>query len=273
MSAPYQPTCVSSVCVSGSSANWPNEPGGAGDAEHHAALLGRERATEHAVDHAERDAGEARGRSARRRTAGTATVRPGAPSAAGRARTAARRPRPRAPRRSLSAIMPANGWPRPHTRFCTAKASANVSRLQCRSRVIGYRNSPKPWRMPSPSVRIRPPQIEHGGRRAPVGATRRWHGRSWSWWGALGCSCSRSRSASTSSSSLSAPTRRATSSCTRCQCGSATAQLAAAGGAEGDLPGARVAAAHRSRPARARSADRGCATARCGRGARARRGR
>src|SRR5512140_213534 len=54
--------------------------------------------------------------------------------------------------------MPANGWVTPHIRFCTAIASANVSRPQCRSALIGCRNSPKPWRMPMPTVRIRPPQ-------------------------------------------------------------------------------------------------------------------
>src|SRR2546425_442024 len=58
----------------------------------------------------------------------------------------------------LSASMPANGCVAPHTRFCTASASANVSRLQCRSPVIGCRKSPKPWRMPIPNVRTKPPQ-------------------------------------------------------------------------------------------------------------------
>ncbi len=46
----------------------------------------------------------------------------------------------------------------PHIRFCTASASAKVSRPQPMSEEIGCRKSPKPWRMPNPRVRIRPPQ-------------------------------------------------------------------------------------------------------------------
>ena len=52
--------------------------------------------------------------------------------------------------------MPANGVAKPHIRFCTAIASANVSRPQPWSLLIGCRNRPKPCRMPIDSVRMRP---------------------------------------------------------------------------------------------------------------------
>ena len=58
----------------------------------------------------------------------------------------------------LSAIIPANGCVAPHTRFCTAIASANVSRPQPMSCEIGCRKRPKPWRMPMAMVRMIPPQ-------------------------------------------------------------------------------------------------------------------
>src|ERR1700694_4003030 len=59
---------------------------------------------------------------------------------------------------NLSAIAPANGWPIPHTRFCSAIANANVSRVHARSKVIGGRNRPKLWRVPSESISPRHPQ-------------------------------------------------------------------------------------------------------------------
>src|SRR5262245_37335438 len=58
-----------------------------------------------------------------------------------------------APKRSAS--MPVSGCVRPHSRFCAATAKPNTSRPQPLSMLIGCRNSPKLWRMPSASVRIR----------------------------------------------------------------------------------------------------------------------
>src|SRR5947207_8919414 len=61
-----------------------------------------------------------------------------------------------APKRS--AMAPANGIARPHTRFCSAIAKENVSRPQPRSSDIGTRKRPKLCRVPIASRRIRPPQ-------------------------------------------------------------------------------------------------------------------
>ena len=57
--------------------------------------------------------------------------------------TSSTRPEPK-----RSAIMPAKGWAAPHVRFCTAMASAKISRPQPISSETGCRNSPKPLRMP-----------------------------------------------------------------------------------------------------------------------------
>src|SRR5690606_6220276 len=58
----------------------------------------------------------------------------------------------RAPKRSASA--PVTGCARPQIRFCNAMAKANTSRPQPNSALIGGRNRPKPWRVPSDSARI-----------------------------------------------------------------------------------------------------------------------
>ena len=57
-----------------------------------------------------------------------------------------------APKRSAS--IPVNGCVMPHSKFCIATAKPNTSRPQPLSMLIGCRNSPKLWRMPSASVRI-----------------------------------------------------------------------------------------------------------------------
>ena len=55
-----------------------------------------------------------------------------------------------------SAIMPVNGCARPHTRFWSAIAAENVSRPQPSAEHIGCRKRPKPCRVPSASIRMRP---------------------------------------------------------------------------------------------------------------------
>jgi hypothetical protein len=56
-----------------------------------------------------------------------------------------------------SAIAPANGWPIPHSRFCSAKASAKTSRPQPFAADIGVRKKPKAERGPNPISEIRQP--------------------------------------------------------------------------------------------------------------------
>src|SRR6266581_187823 len=58
----------------------------------------------------------------------------------------------RAPKRSAS--IPVNGCVMPHNRFCSATAKPNTSRPHPLSMLIGCRNRPKLWRMPSARVRI-----------------------------------------------------------------------------------------------------------------------
>jgi hypothetical protein len=49
----------------------------------------------------------------------------------------------------FSATALANGWPAPHSRFCTAMAKANTSRPVPSSTLIGVRNRPKLARSPN----------------------------------------------------------------------------------------------------------------------------
>src|SRR4051812_6222003 len=56
-----------------------------------------------------------------------------------------------------SAMAPANGWPMPQSRFCSAKARAKTSRPQPFADVIGVRNSPKADRGPKPNSEIKQP--------------------------------------------------------------------------------------------------------------------
>ena len=57
----------------------------------------------------------------------------------------------------------------PHTRFCSAKASANTSRLQPFACDIGVRKKPKVERGPNPSSEIRQPQrMMTSGVRQPI---------------------------------------------------------------------------------------------------------
>src|SRR6266581_1455938 len=57
-----------------------------------------------------------------------------------------------APKRSAS--IPVKGCVTPHSRFCNATAKPNTSRPHPLSMLIGCRNRPKLWRMPSARVRI-----------------------------------------------------------------------------------------------------------------------
>jgi hypothetical protein len=57
----------------------------------------------------------------------------------------------------------------PHTRFCSAKASANTSRPQPFACDIGVRKKPKVDRGPNPSREIRQPQtMITSGVRQPI---------------------------------------------------------------------------------------------------------
>ena len=58
----------------------------------------------------------------------------------------------------LSAIAPTNGCDSPQSRFWIAIASANTSRPQPRSRLIGCRKRPKLERMPNDSSTMNAPQ-------------------------------------------------------------------------------------------------------------------
>ena len=131
---------------------------GGRDAERHAALLGGELASEHAGDDAEGHPGQAQAdqdaaaqhHHQRRRRMGH---RDQAQHIEERADDHDRG-RCRGGRRAC----PVNGCVAPQTRFCTAIASANVSRPQPRSALIGCRKRPKPCRIPIARVRISPPQ-------------------------------------------------------------------------------------------------------------------
>src|ERR1044072_1419408 len=57
-----------------------------------------------------------------------------------------------------AAHAPATGCAMPHTRFCSAKASANTSRPQPFACDIGVRKKPKVERGPNPSNEIKQPQ-------------------------------------------------------------------------------------------------------------------
>lgn len=54
--------------------------------------------------------------------------------------------------------MPAKGWPRPQSRFCSAIASAKTSRLQPLALVMGVRKKPMVERGPKVRIAIRQPQ-------------------------------------------------------------------------------------------------------------------
>ena len=70
-----------------------------------------------------------------------------------------------------SATAPANGWPMPHSRFCSAKASANTSRPQPFAADIGVRKKPKAERGPKPISEIRQPHtMMTAGVRQPMRA-------------------------------------------------------------------------------------------------------
>ena len=56
-----------------------------------------------------------------------------------------------------SATAPANGWPMPQSRFCSAKASAKTSRPQPFAADMGVRKKPKAERGPKPISEIRQP--------------------------------------------------------------------------------------------------------------------
>src|SRR4029079_7555627 len=212
-SAPTHPTCDSSHCVSGSSANWPNEPAAA---EMPSAMLrfsgGNARPSDPAI---------------------TLNVTPDSPvpistpaastnvsSELGYAIHMSPATYSKAPAITtravpyLSASIPVNGCVAPQARFCTASASANVSRPQCISADMGCRNRPKPWRMPMASVRIRPPQTsttvgvrqEAGAAELPCIAVIGYLCGGASCLVLAGCSASSSPSVMINASSLSAPT-------------------------------------------------------------------
>src|SRR5256885_3346044 len=68
-----------------------------------------------------------------------------------------------------SATAPANGWPMPQSRFCSAKASANTSRPQPFAWDMGVRKKPNAERGPKPSSEIRQPQrMITSGVRQPI---------------------------------------------------------------------------------------------------------
>src|SRR6185503_5448751 len=78
-----------------------------------------------------------------------------------------------------SAMAPAIGWPRPHSRFCSASARPNTSRPQAKSRLIGWTKKPRLERGPKLNSAIRHPQTmttsgvrqvprPEDGRRSPV---------------------------------------------------------------------------------------------------------
>src|ERR1700674_185258 len=73
-----------------------------------------------------------------------------------------------------SATAPANGWPTPHNRFCTAKARANTSRPQLFAADMGVRNRPKVERGPKVSMAHMQPQttMTSGVRQDVRGAAR-----------------------------------------------------------------------------------------------------
>ena len=75
-----------------------------------------------------------------------------------------------APKRSATA--PANGWPRPHSRFWIAIANANVSRSQPRRSDSGSVNSPKLVRVPNVMIAIRQPAAMTTVRRRHQGVVR-----------------------------------------------------------------------------------------------------
>ena len=142
-SAPYQPNVERKYCVAGSIANWPNEPAAA---EMPSAMLrfsgGNVRPMMPAkIENVRPDrlvpiSTPAVSTSVSGVVAWAIVTRPSAYRSAPASTTFA------VP--NLSASTPANGWVMPHIRFCTAIASANVSRPQPRSEDIGCRNSPKP---------------------------------------------------------------------------------------------------------------------------------
>jgi hypothetical protein len=68
-----------------------------------------------------------------------------------------------------SATAPANGWPMPQSRFCSAKASAKTSRPQPFAADMGVRKKPKEERGPKPINEIRQPQtMITAGVRQPI---------------------------------------------------------------------------------------------------------
>src|SRR5215207_7869910 len=57
-----------------------------------------------------------------------------------------------------SAIAPANGWPKPQSRFCSAIENAKTSRPQLLSSETGVMKNPREERRPNVSTAIRHPQ-------------------------------------------------------------------------------------------------------------------
>ena len=99
------------------------------DAERHAALLGWKRAAQHACDDAERHPGQAGADQHARRQHESTAVSSDAPSRRAPARTAVRHPARPGLRRIGRRPCRRRAASTPHTRFCTAIASANVSRV------------------------------------------------------------------------------------------------------------------------------------------------
>src|SRR6185436_15077101 len=66
-------------------------------------------------------------------------------------------------------MAPAIGWPRPHSRFCSASARPKTSRPQVNSRLIGWTKKPRLERGPKLKSAIRHPQmmITSGVRQVP----------------------------------------------------------------------------------------------------------
>ena len=167
-SAPYQPRFDSSHCVSREHRELSERAGGRGDAERHAALLGREAATEDARHDAERQAGQARadqhagGEDQHHRRGGVGHrhqpqhVEQRADHDDARGAVLVREHA-----RRTAASRPTSGSARPSR----ARRSRGPS---ARSADIGCRNRPKPWRMPIASVSTRPRADEYDGRRAPT---------------------------------------------------------------------------------------------------------
>ena len=67
-----------------------------------------------------------------------------------------------------SAIAPAKGWPRPHSRFCTASARPNTSRPQENSRLIGWMKKPSARARAKAEQRDRATTDDDHERRAPA---------------------------------------------------------------------------------------------------------